>query len=95
MIITVQGATTTDHAAGVARAYAGGGYHDWYLPSKDELNKLWISREAIGGFNYGAGYWSSSEYRQWFAWQQNFHSLGWQNPPDKTDAYAVRAVRAF
>ena len=43
----------------------------------------------------GAGYWSSSESNQWFAWQQNFHDLGWQNHLDKTDAYAVRAVRAF
>ena len=64
-IIAVQGATTADYAAGVARAYAGGGC------------------------------WSSSEYHQWFVWQQSSYDPGWQNPLYKTDAYAVRAVRAF
>ncbi|MDD1475164.1 hypothetical protein MEO41_28445, partial [Dolichospermum sp. ST_sed4] len=29
--------TTNNNAAKVARSYAGGGYNDWYLPSKNEL----------------------------------------------------------
>lgn len=47
------------------------GYDDWYLPSIDELNKLYINKETIGGFSTiynGQGatdenviYWSSSE----------------------------------
>ncbi|NBR57510.1 MAG: DUF1566 domain-containing protein, partial [Chitinophagia bacterium] len=73
-IIASQGETATSYAAGLARAYTGGGYTDWYLPSKDELNKLRINRDVIGGFadDY---YWSSSEYGVdgVLAWYQNFH----------------------
>ena len=59
-IITSQGATSTNYAAGLARAYTGGGYTDWYLPSQDELNKLYLKKTAIGGFA-SFYYWSSTE----------------------------------
>lgn len=32
----------------------------WYLPTKDELNKIYSNRVSIGGFN-NAKYWTSSE----------------------------------
>jgi hypothetical protein len=59
-IILAQAATATSCAAGLARAYWGGGYTDWYLPSKDELSKLYLNKTVIGGFADGK-YWSSSD----------------------------------
>jgi hypothetical protein len=85
--------TLTSYAAGLARAHNGGGYNDWYLPSKDELNKLYLNRVAIGGFAT-ASYWSSSENDADYAWLQIFDS-GAQLDYDKYAALRVRAVRAF
>jgi hypothetical protein len=92
-IITIQGATATNYAAGLARAYTGGGYSDWYLPSKDELNKLYINRVAVGGFSTN-NYWSSSEYDNSNAWVQIFYN-GSQFFNLKIYTSYVRAVRAF
>ena len=92
-IISIQGATATSYAAGLAMAYRGGGYADWYLPSKDELNKLYLNQNAIGGFalNY---YWSSTEVDYSVAWLQEFIS-GSQLNFDKVGNSYVRAIRAF
>ncbi len=82
------------YAAGLARAYNGGGYTDWYLPSKDELNKLYLNRVGVGGFDDGV-YWSSSEHNAGDgAWLQLFYD-GYQNGNAKGNTHRVRAVRAF
>ena len=94
-IIASQGATAASYAAGLARAYNGGGYSDWYLPSRDELDKLYLNRDAIGGFDTTADpwYWSSSEYDASNAWSQLFDD-GYQGNLSKFPTYRVRAVRA-
>ena len=54
-------------AAGLANSYRGGGYIDWFLPSKDELNLLYQAKDAIGGFataqtpGESPAYWSSTQ----------------------------------
>ena len=92
-IISAQGETTTSYAAGLARAYKGGGYDDWFLPSKDELNKLYINKVIIGGF-VNNNYWSSSEKDFEFAYKLNFTN-GDQNANNKVNTFYVRAIRAF
>ena len=93
-IINSQGATATSYAAGLARAYTGGGYTDWYLPSKDELNKLYLNKNTIGGFAVNMLWWSSTEYNDYGAWYQSFND-GYQNIYTKNATFKVRAVRAF
>jgi hypothetical protein len=101
-IISVQGATETSYAAGLARAYTGGGYTDWFLPSKDELNKMYLNRATINttaasnsGSDFGSSYyWSSTENDNDNAWMQRFID-GFQTNFSKSAKRDVRAVRAF
>lgn len=90
-IISQNGEGTT-YAAGLARSYNGGGYTDWYLPSKDEMYKLYINRVAVGGFA-GEAYWSSSELGADQAWAENFSIYGVKYL--KSGNKNVRAVRSF
>ncbi len=83
--------------AGIAARICGdlvlNGYSDWYLPSKDELNKLYLNRTAIGGFA-SSFYWSSTEVGTNLSWAQSFPG-GLQSSPTKNTTYYVRAIRAF
>ncbi len=65
-------------------------YHDWFLPSKDELNEMYLNKTAINATVIANGgevfsnieseevYWSSSEYDDFSqldgAWAQDFNS---------------------
>ena len=96
-IISVQGATETSYAAGLARAYTGGGYTDWFLPSKDELNLMYTKRVEIGNFT-GVRYWSSTEYVTSHAWDQIFNDPPYNGNSvfdGKGRLWNVRAIRAF
>jgi hypothetical protein len=96
-IIMAQGEAASSYAAGLARAYSSDGYRDWYLPSKDELNKLFLNRNAINeyGHSFGAeSYWSSSEFDESAAWNQGFGS-GSQGYYSKASDGKVRPIRSF
>jgi len=81
------------YAAKLCYDLALGGYSDWYLPSKDELNELYLNRVAIGGFTNNF-YWSSTETTSNTAWSQ-FFGTGIQYDSHKYYPYYVRAVRTF
>jgi hypothetical protein len=68
-------------------------YADWYLPSKYELNLLYLQKVVVGGFA-NSTYWSSTEYSNDYAWYENFAS-GNQIYGSKSNTLYVRAIRAF
>ncbi|MDP1728198.1 MAG: DUF1566 domain-containing protein [Bacteroidota bacterium] len=90
-IVNSQGAGS--YAAKLCYDFVSGGYSDWYLPSKNELNKLYLNKTAIGGFS-AFNYWSSSESDVNNAKYQIF-SNGSQLKYDKNIPLYVRAVRSF
>jgi hypothetical protein len=86
--------STGSYAAQLCANYQGGGYGDWYLPSKYELNLLYLQKVAVGGFA-SAYYWSSTENNSNYAWIQYFDD-GYQSIGGSKDfTYYVRAIRAF
>ena len=68
-------------------------YGDWYLPSKYELNLLYLKRSTVGNFADDK-YWSSTESDKDKAWTINF-STSSNSPDDKTNKNRVRAIRNF
>ena len=63
----------------------------WRLPTKDELNILYLNKEKIGGFKLD-GYWSATEESSDMAWYQYFTEGGQWKDLKKKNFY-VRAVR--
>ena len=88
-------------AARICQDLILGGYSDWFLPSIEELNKMYqnigpgnnLGLGNIGGFA-NSFYWSSTEVDGYTAWVQNFID-GNKSMIDKTLNHNVRAARAF
>jgi hypothetical protein len=92
-IVAQTGNVAATSAAVEARAYRGpNNLSDWFLPSKDELNKLYLEKVRVGSFS--DSYWSSSEVDPNVAWGQHFYN-GFQGDFSKVIALSVRPVRAF
>jgi hypothetical protein len=76
--------------------YEGGGFSDWRLPNKDEIqliHKMLCNKTDIIEFN-GHYYWSSTENKDSYAWLEGFKKpeCGYTK---KNGKYFVRAVRSF
>ena len=90
-------------AAEMCDNYTGGGYTDWFLPSKDELYEMWQNKAAIdataianGGSSFvSASYWSSSESSGNYAWDMPMYNGIPDNDYKNSFANQVRAIRAF
>ena len=99
------GCTTSGIAADICANLTLGGYSDWFLPSKDEIKKMYsnigqgnaLGLGNVGNFDNVApyGYWSSTEFGYSFAWRQDFGSGSQIYSGVKNNSANVRAVRAF
>jgi uncharacterized protein (TIGR02145 family) len=90
----IAGCATPNIAAKLCSDLLLNGYSDWLLPSLDELNKLYLNREVIGGFNNSFQYWSSTENNASGAFNI-FFGGGDIGSSGKQNMYKVRPVRIF
>jgi len=69
------GADEWANAVNMAKNYRGGGFSDWQLPNRGELDLIYqnLRRKSLGSFSQD-GYWSSQEYDGNNAYIQNFSS---------------------
>lgn len=95
------------NAADMALNHSTQGYSDWFLPSRDELNLIYLNLHLQGLTNFSLApgglnilsFWSSSEFYLFFdpgehAWAQNFDN-GNQGQDQKNSYRYVCFVRAF
>lgn len=103
-IINQQGHTAS--AAKICMDIIDGGQSDWYLPSMDELNLLWLNRFdvnksllSISGASplaSNSSFWSSAEYNASNAYYYSFSSGGLNGSSSKNSTtMGFRAIRAF
>ena len=93
-IVAQSGNIAASSAAAYCADYTYGGFSDWFLPSRDELNQLYIQRTVVGGLNTSTNYWSSSEYDGVEAWRR-FFGADVHGISTKDNFLAVRPVRSF
>lgn len=96
MLITTAEREDEDSAARLCADLEEGGYGDWYLPSKHELDLMYNNLHVVGLGNFAPVlYWSSTELSfDTIAGRQDFDD-GFQGNGDKDDLERVRAIRAF
>jgi hypothetical protein len=96
-IVAQSGNVSATSAAAYASDYEYSGFSDWFLPSIDELQKMYEVEDLDPGIIPGLlsnNYWSSTEYS---ATQAEYENLGdgGQGFSAKSNSLYVRPVRAF
>ena len=86
--------TSNSVAANICDTLIIGIYDDWFLPSNDELNLMYVNLHAqsLGGFS--SNYWSSTENNAQTAFYLDF-GISTNIPLAKNNSLRVRAIRAF
>ncbi len=79
-------------AADLANDYSLNGFDDWFLPSKDELNELFLQRAFLD--NARDQYWSSTEIDSSSAWRHIFINST-QASGGRAGSIGVRPIRKF
>ena len=76
--------------------YRGGGFSDWRLPTKEELDLVYQNLRKPGIITGDETFWSSFQgnYPYYTFWAQRFGDGG-QGILGGYEEFAVRAVRAF
>jgi len=72
-------------------------YSDWHLPTKDEMNDVYINldKNGSGGFHDGC-YWTSTSFSGGFGhWIHFFHDGTQMGDAYDGNQHLVRAVRVF
>ena len=109
LIINQGNSDSSTSAAALAQSFAGGGFSDWFLPTRNELNELckWQTAsdcgQTITNQNSAAGatgfvrgpYWSSSEFSATDAYSRENRQGGNQGGGAKSSTALVRPIRAF
>lgn len=95
--LIVAGCNEASFAAKLCNDLVSGGQSDWFLPSRDELNLMYLNMylNSQGNFNTSAYYWSSTETNSYYAWFFLFNGGYANDYVNKYNAKYVRAVRAF
>jgi hypothetical protein len=93
-IVAQSGNVAATSAAVYCSELTYGGYSDWFLPSKDELNQMYVNKTTtISGSSFT--YWSSSENDANNAWSQNFFNGPQSSSLKSSTTPYVRPVRSF
>jgi Protein of unknown function (DUF1566) len=86
--------TIAGSAAKACDAHTVNGYSDWYLPSREELQKLYLAKNFLTGLETGTVYWSSTEFSSIQAWAVDL-AEGTNVTSSKSNAGNIRPVRSF
>jgi hypothetical protein len=93
-IIAQGNSTSTTSAAAYCRSLTINNYNDWFLPSKDELNQIFLNKIVVG-LDPTISFWSSSELNSTGAYYHYIDGAGTVGTTVKSASTRVSPVRMF